>query len=139
VVLELITKVVPIVVIEPLGSNCFYSSMALNMAWREMYHIEEIKGTATDVEITEVGQGSRIAHLRSPKTRVTSPGAASPAPKVVHRAMMRSGGVTCVCVPDEMMMSAAISFAGKVTLLSHLVATNGISWNVQTSTRSSWN
>jgi len=33
---------------------------------------------------------------------------------------MRDGGVTYVCVPDEMMMSAAISFAGNATLLPHL-------------------
>lgn len=83
--------------------------MALNMPWRELYQIEEIKGAVTDIDITEIGQGSKIVQLRSLKTRVTSPGAASPVLRVLDRAVMRNGGVTCVCVPDEMMMSAATS------------------------------
>jgi len=117
---DLTTEIVPIVAIEPLGSNCFYSSMALNMPWKEMYQIEEIEGMATDVKIEEIRQGSRITRLLNPKTRATSLEAASPPPKVVHRAIMRTGEVTCVCVPDEMMMSTAISFAGNTTPLSHL-------------------
>ena len=94
--------------------------MALNMPWKEMYHIKEIKGMAKDVNIKEIGQGSRITRLLNPKTRATSLNAASPAPKVVHSAMMRTGEVTCVCVPDEMMMSTAVSFAGNAASLSHL-------------------
>ena len=119
VLLDLIPKVVPIVAIEPLGANCFYSTMALNEPWKYM-HGQEIRGAATDIDIEEKEHGLRIARLRNPKTRVTSLGAASPHPKVVDRAMMRTGGVVCVCVPDEMVMSTAISFAGDVTPLSYL-------------------
>ena len=93
--------------------------MALNEPWTDM-HGEEVKGVATDIEIVEKEHGLRIARLQNPETRVTSLGPASPTPKVVHRAMMRMGQVTCVCVPDEMIMSAAISFAGNETSLSHL-------------------
>jgi len=117
---DLITRTVPIVAIEPLGSNCFYSSMALNMPWKEMYQIEDIKGMATDMNIKEIGEGLRVAHLRSVKTCATSLAAPSPAPKTIDRAMMRTGEVTCVCVPDEMMMSTAISFAGDAIPPSHL-------------------
>ena len=123
---ELITKVVPVVVIEPLGSNSLYSSMALNMPWKEM-HGQEIEGVATDIDIEKIKHGSKIAHLRNPKTRVKFLGATAPSPESVSRIMMRNGEVICVCVPDEMMMSAAISFAGNATPLSHLhVTTNGV-------------
>ena len=118
--LDLIMNAVPIVVIEPLGSNCFYSSMALNSAWKEIYELEDIKGVATDMDIVKKGRGLRIAHLRKLETRATSLGATSPAPKVVDKAIVRIGEVICVCVPDEMIMSAAISFAGKVTPLSRI-------------------
>ena len=112
--LGLTTKLVPIVAIEPLGSSCFYSTMALNMPWKEM-HGQDVRGPATDMEVVEKKHGLRTARLRNVKTRVTSLGAAAPAPKVVHRAMMRNGEVVCICVPDEMIMSAAISFAGNET------------------------
>ena len=85
-----------------------------------MYQIEDIKGAATGMSIKKIGEGSRIARLRNPQTRATSLVATSPPPKVVSRAMMRTGEVTCVCVPDEMMMSTAISFAGDAIPLSHL-------------------
>lgn len=117
--LDFTTKLVPIVTIEPHGSNCFYSTMALNMPWKEM-HGKEVTGAAADMEIVGKKHGLRIARLRNPQTRVTSLGVASPSPKVVHKAMMRTGEVTCVCVPDEMIMNAAISFAGNETPLSHL-------------------
>jgi L-serine/L-threonine ammonia-lyase len=117
--LGLTKKLVPIVTIEPLGYNCFYSTMALNEPWKEM-HGEEVRGVATDMEIVEKEDGLRIARLRKSNTRVATLGPASPTLKVVHRAMMRMGGVTCVCVPDEMMMGAAISFTGNEAPLSHL-------------------
>jgi len=118
--LGLIMNAVPIVAIEPLGSNCFYSSMALNSAWKEIYELEDIQGVATDMDVVKKGRDSRIVHLRKLETRATSLGATSSSPKLIHDAIMRIGEVICVCVPDEMMMSAAISFAGKATSLSHL-------------------
>ena len=117
----LTASAVPIVVIEPIGSNAFYSSMALNMSWREMYQLEDIKGIAADMDIVEGRSGTRIAHLRSHETHVTSLTAASPAPKIVSRAILRDAGAICVCVPDEMMMSAALSFAGNASPLSRLL------------------
>ena len=116
--LDLTTNPVPIVTIQPLGSNGFYSTMALNEPWKDV-HGEEVKGVAKDMKIVKKEHVLRIAHLRSPKTRITSLVPASPTLKVVRRAMMRMGEVTCVCVPDEMTLSAAISFAGNETPLSH--------------------
>jgi len=49
--------------------------------------MEKIEGAATNMDITDAGQGLRIAHLRNLKPGVTSPGAASSTPKVVERAI----------------------------------------------------
>ena len=96
-------------------------------------HGEEIQGVATDMDIKERKRGLKIAHLRNPRSRVTYPGAASPAPKVVDRAGMRIGGVICICVPDEMMMSAAVSFAGNATPLSYFCCDHltGCGWIIR--------
>ena len=80
-----------------------------------MYELDTIKGVAVDMEIVGKETSTRIAHLRSHKTRVKSLVAPWPSKKVVDRASMRIGSVISVCVPDEMMMSAAISFAGNPT------------------------
>jgi L-serine/L-threonine ammonia-lyase len=85
-----------------------------------MYQLDDIRGVAADMDIVEGRSGTRIAHLRSHETRATSLKAASPAPKLVSRVMQRNAGAICVCVPDEMMMSAALSFAGNVPPLSRL-------------------
>jgi len=83
-------------------------------------HGQEVRGAATDIKIVKKERGLRIVRLRNPKSRLTSLGPASPTLKVVQRAMMRMGEVTCVCLPDEMMMNAAVSFAGNGTPFSHL-------------------
>ena len=91
--LDLTTKPVPIVTIQPLGSNGLYSTMALNEPWKDV-HGEEVKGEAKDMKIVKKEHVLRIAHLRSPRTRIASLVLASPTLKVVRRAMMRMGEVT---------------------------------------------
>ena len=73
-------RLVPIVAIELLGPNCFYSTMALNEPWKGMYG-EEVR--ATDINIVEKERGLRIAQLRNPKSRLTSLGPASLTLKIV--------------------------------------------------------
>ena len=109
-------RLVPIVAIELLGPNCFYSTMALNEPWKEMYG-EEVR--ATDIKIVKKERGLRIAQLRNPKSRLTSLGPASLTLKIVSRAMVWMGEVTCAHLPNERMLNA-ISFAGNGTLFSHL-------------------
>lgn len=97
----------PIVAMETLGSNCFYSSMALNSNWKGG------KGIPEDTDVTfDEDHNVKVANLKQISSRASSLGACSPAPGVVGMALRRKGEVKCVCVPDAMSMGASVSFAG---------------------------
>jgi len=112
--LDLTAKLVSVVATEPLGSNYFH------LLWPPIRRRRKHMRVATDVRIIEQEHGSRTADLQHLKTCVTPLRGASPAPKVVRGAAIRAGEVMYVCVRDEMMMGAAISFAGNAIPLSHL-------------------
>jgi len=84
-----------------------------------MYQLDTVEGVAADMEIVGKESGTRIAYIRNHKTRVKSLVAPWPPKRVLDLASMRTGSVISLCVPDEMIMSAAISFAGNPTPLSH--------------------
>lgn len=113
------TKLAPAVTIESHGPNYFHSTTALSTPQKEMRG-QDVRWVMTDMGIAEKEHGPSIAHLRNPKTRITSLDGVSPAPKVFDRAIIRIGEAICICVPDEMMMGTAISFAGNGIPLSHL-------------------
>jgi L-serine/L-threonine ammonia-lyase len=58
------------------------------------------------------GQNVYLARVNKPSSRATSLGASSPSAGVVKMALEREGGIKCVCVPDELAMQTANSFAG---------------------------
>ncbi|KAJ2977326.1 hypothetical protein NUW54_g11433 [Trametes sanguinea] len=98
---------VPLIAVETFGSNCFYQTLSLNNG-------PFIGGTASEGRRTQEYCAEfdvNIAHLTTLTSKATSLGATSPSAAVVRMALDRKGGVKSVCVPDEMAMSAALSFA----------------------------
>ncbi|KZT11494.1 tryptophan synthase beta subunit-like PLP-dependent enzyme [Laetiporus sulphureus 93-53] len=105
-----------LVALEPTGSNCFYQSLAANAgAWPVSSTLPE------DTRVEHNGiHNVEVAHLSKLTSRATSLGASSPAAAVVKMALERSGGVESVCVPDEMIMQAALLFAEEHKMLAEL-------------------
>jgi len=102
---------VPIISLETLGSNCFYSSMSLNSDWKDLM------GVPGDIEIAHDETHSvKVAHLNQLSSRATSLGASWASPGVIKKALARKGGLKCVCISDTMSMNAAVSFAGKLSV-----------------------
>jgi L-serine/L-threonine ammonia-lyase len=103
---------VPIISLETLGSNCFYSSISLNSDW------EDMKGVPQDIEVVQdETHGVKVAHLKKLSSRATSLGASWASPGVIKKALGRKGGLKCVCISDTMSMNAAVLFAGMSFIL----------------------
>lgn len=64
------------------------------------------------VQINEEYQVA-VPYMQALTSRAASLGATSPAPGVVRMALNHTGGVKCVCIPDELAMFAARGFAGE--------------------------
>lgn len=69
------------------------------------------------VKQVKVNDRITLAKL-TPKSRVISLGASSPAKEVVEMALDHPGTVTCVTVPDELSMLAAMRLACEFSLVS---------------------
>lgn len=102
---------------ETLGSNCFYQSLSLNAGPFPASPLPLIEGTEAVHDLTYDVNFARLAKLNS---RASSLGASWPSPGVVKMALDRKGGVTSVCVSDEMAMQTAVKFAGKCSALPSL-------------------
>lgn len=71
-----------------------------------------------DVEIWhDKEQNVSLARVKKLDSRATSLGASSPAAGVVKMALEREGGITCVCIPDELAMQTSNSFASALPYL----------------------
>jgi L-serine/L-threonine ammonia-lyase len=99
---------VPVIAMETHGSNCFYHSISVNAS-----QFNSAKVLPQNVETWhDEGHDVSLARVDELNSRATSLGASSPAAGVVKMALEREGGIKCVCVPDEMAMQTANSFAG---------------------------
>ena len=105
---------VPFIAMETLGSNCFYQSLSLNAGPFIVPPLPPKEGTEVVHDSTYDVNFARLAKLNS---RASSLGASWPSPGVVKMALERKGGVTSVCVSDEMGMQTAVRFAGMYSLL----------------------
>jgi L-serine/L-threonine ammonia-lyase len=97
--------IVPIVALETDGSNVFYQSYLLN---KINIPVESEVSVVLDIE-----HNISLAKLPRIASRAGSLGATSPSAQCVKMALQRSGPVTCVSVPDELSMIAALSFASR--------------------------
>ncbi|KAL1967378.1 hypothetical protein VTN77DRAFT_3163 [Rasamsonia byssochlamydoides] len=97
-----------IVALETRGADCFYYSMLLN---RPLTAKDAERSLPPGVTVLHDEDAAiSLAHF-STITSKACLGAASPAPAVVRMALQRTTPVTCVVVPDEMSMHAAVCFA----------------------------
>ncbi|EGO03866.1 hypothetical protein SERLA73DRAFT_175550 [Serpula lacrymans var. lacrymans S7.3] len=107
---------VPVVALGTHGANCFYHSVSLNTwnstsASTDPVDIVAVAENAPYDVVLDPEHDVTITHLRELTSRASSLAATSPSAGVVKLAIERPGGVKCVCVPDEMSMWAARTFA----------------------------
>ncbi|EGO03864.1 hypothetical protein SERLA73DRAFT_69687 [Serpula lacrymans var. lacrymans S7.3] len=107
---------VPIITMETHGSNCFYHSIALNTQnfTAASSGPDDIAARTTNAPYDIVHDKQHdvlLACMHELTSLATSLGATSPSAGVVRMALNRPGGLKCVCVPDEMSMWAAKTFA----------------------------
>ncbi|KAM5539099.1 hypothetical protein V8D89_007322 [Ganoderma adspersum] len=103
---------VPLVTVETHGSSCFYQSLFLNEGPFSDNVLSRLPSEGTSAEYCQE-HNVTLARLAKLNSRATSLGATSPSGAVVKKALDRSGGVKSICIPDELAMQTALSFAGE--------------------------
>ncbi|KDQ59472.1 hypothetical protein JAAARDRAFT_56487 [Jaapia argillacea MUCL 33604] len=111
---------VPVIALEPHGSNCFYHTICMNTLPNYILPdgIQIIHDATTNM---------RLAHIDTNTSRASSLAATHTSSPIVKMVLERKGGVKCVCVPDEMSMQAAESFAEDHKFLIELACATTIS------------
>ena len=107
---------VPVVALETHGSNCFYNAISLNTQGFSSKVPSLPKRIPPEAPFTvRISEEHQVAipHMHMLTSRAVSLGATWPAPGVVRMALNHAGGVTCVCIPDELAMFTARGFAGE--------------------------
>ncbi|TBU32291.1 tryptophan synthase beta subunit-like PLP-dependent enzyme [Dichomitus squalens] len=117
---------VPLVTAETHGSNCFYQSLALNESPFSGSVSSRILPEGISAKYSEE-HNVTLAHLSKLTSRATSLGAIYPSGAVVRKALDRSGDVRSFCVPDEMTMQTALSFAEDHKMLVELACAAALS------------
>ncbi|KAI9566515.1 tryptophan synthase beta subunit-like PLP-dependent enzyme, partial [Boletus coccyginus] len=121
---------VPVVALETHGSNCFYHASSLNTQGFSSKKPTLPTNIPPDAPyIVQINEEYQVAvpYMQALTSRAASLGATSPAPGVVRMALNHTGGVKCVCIPDELAMFAARGFADEHKFLLELACSTTMS------------
>ena len=111
---DVVLRVVPIVALETIGTDCFFHSMSLN---KGSFNVNPPLPAGVDI-VHDAENNVKLAHFSRFSSKASgSLGASQPSARV-KMALGRQGGVKCVSMPDELSMQSLVSFLGKFKLFA---------------------